>query len=105
MGSGTAFVIGLVVAGGCIAGWEYLERKPKPRAATRARQQTRWKARGPGYYALLYNYPQGDPDRRLKGFDGPFANRVDANRAADREERSWYTSVKKLVNDPRTLGM
>lgn len=97
--SGTALVsvaLGSMVVGGLI-GWALGTSKSKPRKLPHEK--------GAGYYVLLYNYPRGNRDRRLKGFDGPFASRSAADVKAEREKRVWYPTVRKLTKDPRTLGM
>jgi hypothetical protein len=60
---------------------------------------------GPGYYVLLYNYQKGHRDRRLKGFKGPFSSKLAAQDESEAQKDVWYTSVRKLTNDPFTLGM
>jgi hypothetical protein len=58
--------------------------------------------KGPGWYVLLYNYPSGHGDRRLKGYDGPFATKSTAQVKADAERNIWYPAVRHLKTDPFT---
>ena len=60
---------------------------------------------GPGWYTLLYNYPRGNRDRRLKSYEGPFSTKAEAESVADREKDVWYPSVRRLSDSPFALGM
>jgi hypothetical protein len=74
----------------------------------RARQRVAFakpEGRGPGLYVLLYNYPPRHRDRRLKSFAGPFSSRTAAAAKARAEKAVWYPVVRKLRNDPFTLGL
>ena len=44
------------------------------------------------FYVLLFNYPKGDRDRKLKGTDGPFSTKVHADKVAA-EESAFYPRV------------
>jgi hypothetical protein len=111
--------IGVVAAIGLVM---FIERDgPKKRSSGRSRATTKritnsrprtalyrapkQKASKPGYYVLLYNYPAGNRDRRMKGFNGPFGSKSKAEMDAQMEQGNWYTSVRKLSDDPIALGM
>ena len=93
--SGTA-VLFAVVAGAVLGG---VAMAVLPSKAPKADGE------GPGYYVLLYNYQKGHRDRRLKGFKGPFSSKSAAQNESEAQKDVWYTSVRKLTNDPFTLGM
>jgi hypothetical protein len=62
-----------------------------------------------GYYVLLYNYAADDAsrkrDRRLKGFEGPFATKSEADAVAKKSSDAWFPEVRHLSKDPMTLGL
>jgi hypothetical protein len=101
MEAGGAFLLGAVLGGAAVAGAFVMlgtpsggrASSPKPRAGSE------------GYYVLLYNYPTGHRDRRLKGFQGPFSSVGDARSEAEAQKDVWYTRVKRLSADPWSLGM
>jgi hypothetical protein len=53
-----------------------------------------------GWYALLYNYPSGHKDRRLKVYEGPLATKAAAERVARREASVWYPVVSYRKTRP-----
>jgi hypothetical protein len=97
-GHSTAALVGVAIGAAVVGGLlgAALAAPPAARAGS---------SRGPGYYVLLYNYPRGHRDRRLKGFNGPFGTRAEAERDADSQKDVWYPAVRKLADDPFTLGM
>jgi hypothetical protein len=56
--------------------------------------------RRPGWYVGLYNYPVGDPDRRLKGYRGPYPSRDEAVAVGRQEASVWYPKVEYLEGPP-----
>ena len=57
--------------------------------------------RRPGWYVSLFNYPVGDPDRRLKSWMGPYATRDEAVAHARTQVGTWYPKVEYLDVSPR----
>lgn len=57
--------------------------------------------RKPGWYVSLFNYPVGDPDRRLKSWMGPYATRDEAVAHARTQVGIWYPKVEHLDVSPR----
>lgn len=92
-------VAGLVLAAAAVGAYMLLSAPPPPNAGYVH------KPRGGGWYVLLYNYPRGNRDRRLKSFDGPFSSKVEAKKKADSEKDTWYPQLRLLQADPQTLGL
>jgi hypothetical protein len=56
--------------------------------------------RRPGWYVVNYNYPVGHPDRRVKGYAGPYPTREDAVAKARTLTSVWYPKVAQLDGPP-----
>jgi hypothetical protein len=98
---------GWLVLAGLIAGAAYFAykrgRKTGAREGhTRGRQMAELKAArmGPGWYVLLYNYPEGHIDRRLKSYRGRFNTKAEAEEVAAEERDTWYTKVQRRSDAP-----
>jgi hypothetical protein len=57
--------------------------------------------RRPGWYVELYNYPVGDPNRRLKGYRGPYPSREEAVAVARTQLGTWVPKVAYSDVPPR----
>ena len=52
------------------------------------------------YHNAANNYPVGDPDRRLKGYRGPYPSRDEAVAVGRQEKDVWYPKVEYLEGPP-----
>ena len=82
---------------------------PRSNAGTKSSAGTKKRKTGPRrpsskaarrWWVVLFNYPEGDPDRRVKGSAGPFVTEAEASAAADAEKDVWYPVVVHRRGNP-----
>jgi hypothetical protein len=97
----TGAKVAIVAAVGVVGfiAWDVLLKKP---ASAKSRAYPNYdpidrSTPKPGWYTILYNYPVGNRDRRIKGGAGPFATKAEAQAEAEREKSVWYPVVRKIA--------